>query len=649
MEYSSLCAAAAVTTAQPEYGRSDGDRYHARKSKGMKRFSMTLRLLRRNWKAFLGFETLYKLAVTALFLPLLTAIFALTIRAAGLTYLSTEAIKAYLLHPVTIVCLFLMLLMAAFISLFDMQAVICCCRASQMDRDITMPEMVMAGATHAKDVLFPKNWLVILFVVLIVPFSNVAAQSGLISQIELPEFIEDYINANTALHLAWIVVTVLLSLLALRWCYSLHAFTLENKSFLPACRESAHLTKKHLISLAVGTAVVGILLEVLLFLLGCVCLGLLFVGVRFLCPAGLRFPVASYALLGVVSAGSFLSMAFAVPGTYAYLSVRYYEVQPQLREGPDAVHREVSTRGRKTARIVSGVLCAAILCSAVLQGVFAEDMQDAAEAALRQPEIAAHRGSSVTAPENSMPAFRQAIADRADWIELDVHQTKDGVVVVTHDESIKRIAGVSKNVWELTYAELMQYDVGSWFSKAYADLRVATLDEVLQLCKGKIKLNIELKPTGHEQDFEQHVLDLIHANGYEEGEYILASLNADALKTLKRLEPEVRTLYIMTLAVGNVKDIPFADAFSVEESSITTRLVKSVHRAGKQIYVWTVNRGENVEKMMELDVDCIISDDPVMVRAALTTAPLSDDLQSIVALIFPEGAPQTDAGEAPAI
>lgn len=111
--------------------------------------------------------------------------------------------------------------------------------------------------------------------------------------------------------------------------------------------------------------------------------------------------------------------------------------------------------------------------------------------------------------------------------------------MVTHDEGLKRIAAIPKNVWELTYDELARYDVGSWFSTDYSDLRVAKLDEVLKLCKGKIKLNIELKPTGHEPDFEQHVLDLIHENDYKEGEYILASLNADALKTLKRLEPNV--------------------------------------------------------------------------------------------------------------
>lgn len=92
----------------------------------------------------------------------------------------------------------------------------------------------------------------------------------------------------------------------------------------------------------------------------------------------------------------------------------------------------------------------------------------------------------------------------------------------------------------------------------------------------------------------------------------------------------------MTMTAGNVKDIAFADAFSVEESSINERLVTSVHAAGKQLYAWTVNRADNVEKMMDLNVDCIISDDPVMAKSALLAAPLSDDLQSIVELIFPE-------------
>ena len=616
----------------------------------MKRFALTLRLLRRNWKAFAGFETLYKLATAAIFTPLLFAIFSLTIRAAGLTYLSTESIKRYLLHPVTVICLLLILLLAALFSLFDMQAVICCCHASHMNRSITMSEMARAGIVHAERVLLPKNWLLIVFVMLIVPLTNTAAVSGLISEIKLPEFIADYVAANTPLHLLQIVLTVGLSLVALRWSLSLHAFTLENKSFPAACRESARLTKKRLISIALGTAAVSLLLELLLVLLCGAVVGLLFLGVRFLCPEVLRPPVASIVLLLGVSAGSYFSMAFTVPVAFAYLSVRYYERLPDESVCEDAVRWEASARDKRVSKIVCIVVCAAIACGGALQAVFSGEIRDTTQGALRQPEIAAHRGSSVTAPENSMPAFRQAIVDGADWIELDVHQTKDGVIVVSHDESIKRIAGVQKNVWELTYDELARYDVGSWFSKEYAGLRIATLDEVLKLCKGKIKLNIELKPTGHEPDFERHVLELIHANGYEKGEYILASLDADTLKTLKRLEPKVQTLYIMTLAVGNVKDIAFADAFSVEESSVTQRLVRSVHAAGKQLYAWTVNRSENVDKMVDLGVDCIISDDPVMVRATLLTAPLSDDLQSIASFFFPEEAlPESPGADIPAI
>lgn len=602
-----------------------------------------LRLLRRNWKAFLGFELLYKLITAAIFTPLLFFIFSLTIRTAGLTYLSTEAIKVYLLHPVTIVCLLLMLLLVAFFSLFDMQAVICCCHASHLDKDISLLEMAMAGAAGAKKVLYPKNWFLIVFAVLIVPFTNAAAVSGLISRIEIPEFIADYIRANMLLYILRICLTVLLTLLALRWCMSFHAFTLENRSFISACRESAKLTKKHILSIAVGTTVTGLLLELLLLLLGCVFVGLAFLGIRFLCPESLRLPAASITLLVITSIGSYISMALAVPAAFSYLSVRYYEYQTDVREDAAAVIRPPTAHDKRIVKTILAVLCVLTLCGALLQTHVFDDMQDTSQTVLQQPEIAAHRGSSVTAPENSIPAFTQAIEDGADWIELDVHQTKDGIVVVTHDESLKRIARVEKNVWELTYDELRQYDVGSWFSPDYASLRVATLDEVLKLCKGKIKLNIELKPTGHEPDFERHVLALIHANAYEEGEYILASLNADTLKTLKRLEPEGKTLYIMTLAAGNVKDIAFADAFSIEESSITRRLVRSVHAAGKQVYAWTVNRSENVEKMLELDVDCIISDDPVMVESVLLSAPMSDNLRSIASLIFPEEvAPWTD-------
>src|SRR5262249_2835558 len=108
-------------------------------------------------------------------------------------------------------------------------------------------------------------------------------------------------------------------------------------------------------------------------------------------------------------------------------------------------------------------------------------------------KVTAQRGHARAAPENTLSAVRAAIASGADYAEVDVQQTADGVVVLLHDRDLKRVAGVSRRLDELSYDEVRRLDVGSWFSPAFAGERVPTLVEVIDLCRGRIRLNIELK------------------------------------------------------------------------------------------------------------------------------------------------------------
>ncbi len=108
-------------------------------------------------------------------------------------------------------------------------------------------------------------------------------------------------------------------------------------------------------------------------------------------------------------------------------------------------------------------------------------------------QVAAHRGSSKAAPENSLSAVRQAIADGADWVEIDVQETADGEVIVSHDSDFMKMAGVGTKVWDATLADLQAIDIGSRFSTAFKGERVPTLAAVLDACKGRIRVLIELK------------------------------------------------------------------------------------------------------------------------------------------------------------
>ena len=232
------------------------------------------------------------------------------------------------------------------------------------------------------------------------------------------------------------------------------------------------------------------------------------------------------------------------------------------------------------------------------------------------PIVTAHRGYSTAAPENTLPAFQLAIDHHSDRAELDVQMTKDGVVMVTHDTSLRRCTGRNANIYDLTFAQVRELDAGRWFSARYAGTQIPTLEEVLDLCKGKIQLNIEIKPNAATPELEAETVRIIREKGFEK-DCVITSQSYETLCKVKELDPEIETGYILALGVGTYYDLPAADFFSVESTFITSGMVQQIHLRGKTVSAWTVNRTEDARALLSLGVDDVITDKPEMVQDLL--------------------------------
>ncbi len=229
--------------------------------------------------------------------------------------------------------------------------------------------------------------------------------------------------------------------------------------------------------------------------------------------------------------------------------------------------------------------------------------------------IMAHRGSSKAAPENTMAAIRQAIKDGADWVEIDVQETADGEVVVFHDSDFMKLAGVNLKIWDATTSDLQDIDIGSWFASQFSDQRVPTLADVLDECKGKIKINIELKYYGHDKQLEQRVAELVDSR--EMASQVLAmSLKKDGVKKMKAIRPDWKVGLLMSVAAGNLKTLE-ADFLAVNAGFATRRLIRDAHANGKEIYVWTVNDAASMSVMISRGVDGLLTDKPALARTVL--------------------------------
>lgn len=226
--------------------------------------------------------------------------------------------------------------------------------------------------------------------------------------------------------------------------------------------------------------------------------------------------------------------------------------------------------------------------------------------------IFAHRGFSAVAPENTMAAFRRAAEAGADGLELDVHLSKDGEVVVIHDETVNRTTDGKGKVRELTLEELRRLDAGSRFGKEFAGEKIPLLHEVLELVADqKLWLNIELKNNKFPYPgLEEKVLEVISRFGLSQ-KTVYSSFNHYSLQRIKEKQPETDTaLLYMAHLIEPWNYAAWAGASSIHPywPTVTEELVRGCREQGLSLRPFTVNQSRVMGRLIELGVDAIITD-----------------------------------------
>ena len=233
--------------------------------------------------------------------------------------------------------------------------------------------------------------------------------------------------------------------------------------------------------------------------------------------------------------------------------------------------------------------------------------------------IMAHRGFSAKAPENTIPAFQMCVDNRISAAELDVQMLADGTVVVLHDDNLKRTAGLNKNVWEVTYDEIKDLDNGSFFDPSFAGTPIPTFDEVMRLASqrdNKLYLNIEIKRNGHDDGIVENVIAIIRE--YDYIDYCdVTSQDYETLEEVRRVDPEILTAYTSAIGIGDLDTLDAADIISIQETFATYENIDRIHRAGKRVFVWTVNEEDTMKTLISLNVDAILTNDPALCRTVL--------------------------------
>ena len=521
------------------------------------------------------------------------------VRLEGIKYIEKANVLQVCTSPVTLILLLLFLIIMTYTALFEIGGLLHAFSMAQIGRKTDIWSMIMAGLRTCRKTLSPRNWPVLLFVMVLFPLTGVLSLSNAAYKVEIPLFIELAIEDTPLTAAAFKLFYLIMILVEIGVLFSINIYVLREKSFLRSCIDGWRLGKRRILNTVICMLLLSLTVDVAIYLISAA--------------------VPSYG--GAADLVTHTIRAMVVPtinnAGITALFYQYYEEDESLAGiAPHIFKKEEFSRIKKAAFVgcVVLVLACGIYPTVHYFDYVSEDVS--------RPAICAHRGDNVNAPENTYEAFELAISEGVPWIELDVQLTADGVLVIEHDGTLKRRFGLDESVADMTYDELMQHEVINTGDE-YKHVHIATLEEVLLLAKkNNVLVQVETKPSEKSEGLEEEVLRIIDKTGMHDRVMII-SLFSDSLAKIKELDPEMPVAHAVMKTWRDYAEVKDADNLSAEVGTISPELVQAVHEAGMKAFCWTADDPDGIQYLVSCGVDVIGTDDPVMVTQKLDEADYS--------------------------
>lgn len=582
----------------------------------------TLNTLHTRRRALLTFYLFFSGLAMAVFTPVITWALASLKPVTGQAAVSTGGILEFLISPGGLVWVVVTLHLTVLVILLQ-QAGMTLIAASPPHRHYRTALSALWGMARKGPALF---WLTVTQVVthllIALPFLAavglawawlLASYDPYLLRLEKPPELW-WFTACAALFLAGLVVCN--GTLYLRWILAVPCLMLQNLTPLKALRESTRLTRGHR-GHATGVLISGLTLLLLLPVLvtlafdhiATALFAILPDRTDILVPVILVF-IASYILIGI-------AVTFFGTAAYgAFIVSLYHRANDQ---GPSTSEPPLRYPVPDNAGPKAWIAEALVVILALSQAWFVVDSLGQRE----QVTITAHRGSAFKAPENTLSAIEQAIRDGADFIEIDVQITADGVPVLWHDSDMSRVFGLEERISDVTYDEIRHRDAGSWFDSAFMDERIVTLAQAIESVRDRAGLFVDLKPDRNTPHLTQAVVKLLQDKHFVEGT-VVAAADWATLQEVRQLEPDLETALLAQFVIGPLWEDNY-DILGLRMNRATPAAVARAHRDGNELHVWTVNQPVAMSRFVDMGVDNIITDRPdVLARLLRERDTLSD-------------------------
>jgi glycerophosphoryl diester phosphodiesterase len=573
------------------------------------------RLIKTNMSALIVFELLYKLVSVLVMYPLILAVLDLSIEKAGLSFLTNKNLGTFIRSPISIGMMGLAGIFIVIFAIYELVVITLCFELSYRGEKANALELAWAGFVRLKSFLHPSGFIYFFALLVIVTLLDFPFASSLVSVTGIPDYLHNYFER----HPVFLAVGVGFAVLVLWWfgayIFSLHYIIVGKTTARQAMRKTKAIIKGRRILINLRIFLWYILVfAALLVAYGLVLL--LFAGAYRVFLSD-RLQLTAY-LSTARFLGNILSLVIYSFFTPVFLSVIttffYYFKEKNLIDEPD---QSFKIRKIKSHRIIVGGVAVILLITnfGLLSQSFSENVLRQI-IFVRTPIITAHRGGTLRAPENTLAAVRQAIEENADFAEIDVRMTEDGVVVLMHDVNLKRTTGIDKNIWEVNFYDLEAMEAGSFFSNEFSGEKIPTLEEVLREADGKINFNIEIKTSKHTPELPKKVGEIILEYGLEK-DCVVSSFSHSALKTIKSVSADIKTGLIITMPLGSYTNLPAVDFYSLNAVFVSRRQIEMIHRLGYEVHVWGAKDRNIVSRMYDYGADNIIAADPIMAREVI--------------------------------
>lgn len=462
--------------------------------------------------------------------------------------------------------------------------------------------------------------IILLYVIFMAPMSGVGFKLSFLKGFDMPNFIMSEIDQNTLYTIIYSIGIILLIYVSLKFIFTFNYMIINNMKANEAIKASSKLFKENrktvLKELAVMLIVTALISSIVLF----IWLTLIVKISGQLNLDGYLSRIIMIALLQIQNFGILIISILLVPFECYYVTKLFYK----LIDPKDIEYPKIAEKTKKSMldnilhkkKTLIAIALTALLLYSMTMGIFTREIIGYNN----HIKIYGHRGYGVGTPENSISAIKKSIDNNIDYIEIDVQRTKDRKYVLNHDKTFERVSYekpyfINKKVSDLNYSQIETLDIGRRVSQRYAGEKVPRIEEVLDVCKNKIKINLELKE-GIDHEMIDDLMELVRKKGMKK-QVFFTSLNIRDIEYIENKDSTFDTGLIYFIKLGNYGSVD-ADYMIMEEREATDSNIKKLHKKGKKVIVWTVNTQESIDKFSKMDIDGIITDYPLEVKEAVS-------------------------------